>query len=140
MNPYSYEEIIELFREKGIRTTPQRLSIYQLLCYSKSHMTADQIYKSLAEKIPGLSLGTVYKTLDTLVEYNLVRKLKSTDDSVHFDADMDSHFHLMCSKTNKIMDYNDEELKKILDNYFQSKKIEGFKVKEILVNIIGETN
>ncbi|HPD64195.1 MAG TPA: transcriptional repressor [Bacteroidia bacterium] len=139
MNTYSYEEIIELFRNLGIRTTPQRLSIYQLLCYSKSHLTAEQIYQSLADKIPGLSLGTVYKTLDTLVEKGLVRRLKGTDDSVHFDADLDSHYHLFCEKTDKIMDYNDSELKQILDKYFESKQIDGFKIKEIQLNIIGET-
>jgi len=136
---YSLAEISAKLTESGLKITPQRVMIFHELACSDKHPTVEDIFKNLTDEIPGLSLATVYKTLDTFYQKNLVKKIKGEDDSVHYDADLDSHNHLICTTTKKICDYNDPELQLILDNYFSCKNIEGFKIKEVQLNIIGET-
>jgi len=136
----SYKEITEMLVDAELKVTPQRVKIFEVLQSTDNHPTAEEIFKEIAEQVPGLSLATVYKTLDTFIQKGIIRKIKGEDDSVHFDADINSHNHLICSKTKKIIDYNDPDLQGILDAYFSKKSIDGFSIKEIQLNIIGETN
>lgn len=57
---------------------------------------------------------------------------------MRYDAIMQKHHHLYCSETDKIEDFKDPELDKIIADYFSKKKIKGFKVKDISLQITGE--
>jgi len=137
---YTKLQIIQKLTEAGLKITPQRVEILYFLVNSKQHPTADEIFNSLKSEVSGISLATVYKTLNTFYQLNIIKKIKGEDESVHFDADTDSHNHLICVRSKKIMDFNDSELENLINNYFLNKKIEGFKIKEIQLNIFGETN
>jgi len=81
-------EMLKTLRQSGLRLTPQRLAIFQLLTNSKQHPTVQMIYDQLRPQYPSLSLATVYNTLDMLVQLGLVNALGSaSDDAVHYDAD-----------------------------------------------------
>lgn len=123
--------------EKGLRITQQRLSIYKALLMAENHPTAEDIYKKLKRTLPGLSLGTVYKTLDTFYKHQIINKIKTDDDAVHYDADLSSHNHIIDLKTNEIIDYVDPDFEVLIRDYFKDKKIEGFEIDVIRVKIYG---
>ncbi len=89
----------------GMRATPQRIAISDLLLGSDEHPTANDIYDRLKPDFPSLSLATVYNTLDTLVGIGLVNAIGSIgDDRVHFDGNLSPHINLACTTCQKIID------------------------------------
>ena len=132
----------EYFREqlkaKGLKITPQRIAIYEAVVELKNHPTAENIIDYIKTNHPNVSVGTVYKVLDSLVENQLLKKVKNEKDIMRYDAIMQKHHHLYCSETDKIEDFKDPELDKIIADYFSKKKIKGFKVKGISLQITGE--
>lgn len=132
----------EFFRDqlkkKGLRVTPQRIAIYEAVVKLKNHPTAENILDYINKNHPNISVGTVYKVLDSLVENQLLKKVKNEKDVMRYDAVMQKHHHLYCSQTDKIEDFEDPELDRIIAEYFSRKKIKGFRIKDISLQITGE--
>ncbi len=135
----SLTQIKTQFQELGIKSTLPRVVIYQSLAKSMHHPSAEEIHLAIQKKYPGVSLATVYKTLDMLVQKSLASKVVTNEDKVRYDSKMDNHIHLYCEKSQKIMDYEDQELADMLTGYFSKKGIPNFKINKIQVNINGES-
>ncbi len=132
------ENIRELLKQKGMKITPQRVAIYEAVVKLKNHPTAERITEYIKKNYPNISVGTVYKVLDSLVENQLLKKVKNEKDVMRYDAIIEQHHHLYCTETERIEDYEDPELDKLISKYFKQKKIKGFKVKDITLQITGE--
>ena len=89
---------------KQLKYSRQRESIKACLMARYDHPTADAIYASIREEFPNISLGTVYRNLNLLVELGEIRKLRCGDGADHFDADMRPHYHFMCRECGCIED------------------------------------
>lgn len=101
----SKTKFLELLKTAGMRATPQRIAICQRVFGNDSHPTANQIYSSLKQSYPSLSLMTVYNTLNKLVESGAVKELGSVgDDNVHYDGNMEPHINFVCVSCHKIID------------------------------------
>ena len=125
-------------KEKGLKVTPQRMAILEAICEMKNHPTAEQIIGYIKTNHPNISVGTVYKVLDTLAENNLVKKVKTEKDVMRYDAVMSNHHHLYCAETDRIEDYDDDELNNMIIDYFKKKKIRNFKIQDIKLQITGK--
>ena len=68
-----------------------------------------------------ISLGTVYKTLETFVENQLAKKVMTDDGYMRYDGMTATHHHIYCTNTQEIMDYEDAELLTLIKNYFAQK-------------------
>lgn len=90
--------------EKFKRFSRQREEILKILKETKSHPTADWIYFQAREKIPKLSLGTVYRNLNYLHQGGTIKKLRMGTSFDHFDADTSPHQHFICKKCGRIYD------------------------------------
>ncbi len=99
------QELSDALKEKKLKVTPQRLAIYKLLKNTKSHPTAEIIYRSLEPEFPTMSLATVYKTLNSLKSVGLLQDLNAGEESLHYDAVVKPHPHLVCNTCHKITDY-----------------------------------
>lgn len=100
-----------MLQEAGLRITPQRTAICELLSASNEHPTASNIYDELKPRFPSMSLATVYNTLEALVKLGAVNALGGAgDDSMHYDADMEPHVNLACLSCNKIVDIHSEHV------------------------------
>ncbi len=98
------QEVTMMLREKGFKVTPQRLAVYDVLCNTKAHPTADMIYSELQPTYPTMSLATVYKTLDILSKVGLVQVLNVGEESFRYDANTKSHPHICCVSCGRIDD------------------------------------
>lgn len=71
---------------------------------SHLHPTATMIYEDLREQFPNISLGTVYRNLNFLVEHGEIMKIPSDDGSEHYDGNVIPHYHFICRKCNEVTD------------------------------------
>lgn len=90
------EQVREIFKHRGLRCTRQRELIFSALAHQRSHPTAEDLYRMVRADEPGLSLATVYNTLDALSACGLIRRLPSTNPSCpsRYDADIHPHVHI----------------------------------------------
>lgn len=89
---------------KTLKYSRQRESIKACLMERRDHPTADALYTSIREQFPNISLGTVYRNLNLLVELGEVQKLSCGDGIDHFDYDTSPHYHYVCKSCGKITD------------------------------------
>lgn len=131
-------EIRNKLFNKGLKITPQRIAILEAIISMDNHPTVENIVDFIRRNNPNIATATVYKVLDALVENDLVRKVKTEKDIMRYDANLEKHHHLYSSDSDRIEDYSDNELNNLLEKYFEKKKIPGFKIEDIKLQIIGK--
>ena len=90
----------------ALRYSRKRELVLDAVRSSCVHLTAEMVYQSLKADHPDLSLGTVYRNLNILVENGLLIRLCTPDAADHFDARLDTHQHISCSMCGRISDAN----------------------------------
>jgi Fur family peroxide stress response transcriptional regulator len=88
----------------GQRFTEQRAAVYRFLRRTRAHPSADDVFTSVRDVIPDISLATVYKSLETLVSCGLAAKLTYGDGSARYDGRTDPHPHARCLSCGSVRD------------------------------------
>lgn len=127
----------ELIQSRGLKATHQRMVIYQTALNCPLHPSAEWIYEALHQDHPSLSLGTVYKTLASLEEVGLLRKMETTDGQLRYDAKTNDHHHIFCSNTGEILDFEDESLNELIRQFLEKKNINNLSVRSVSLHITG---
>ena len=107
------KETAQLLREKGLKVTPQRIAVYNMLLGTTAHPNAEMIYKTLEPTNPTMSLATVYKTLDFFKQLGLVQELNVGESSSRYDAVVRCHPHTVCRICGKVDDLHMDELTEV---------------------------
>jgi len=104
---FAESSLIEHLRQGGLRLTPQRLAICQLLVNNTEHPSAQSIHEQLRQDYPSLSLTTVYNTLEALVRLGAIHNLgNDVGGTVRYDAETTPHANLICTSCNRIIDFH----------------------------------
>ncbi|MFA9466532.1 MAG: transcriptional repressor [Velocimicrobium sp.] len=82
----------------------QREAIREYLAGTHSHPTAEVVYSHIQSIYPNISLGTVYRNLNLLVEQGDAIKLTCGDGMDHFDYDTSEHYHFICKSCGNVLD------------------------------------
>ncbi len=93
-------------RRKNLKITPQRLEILRAILGAHDHPSAETIYHKVKRRYPAVSLATVYKTLETLVEIGEIRVALVSQGKTRFDTRMDRHHHFVCADCGAVEDVN----------------------------------
>lgn len=109
----SKETVLDKMKKEGLRHTPQRVHIVELL-FDLSHPTADRIYAMMAEKFPYVSPMTVYSTLKKLKEIGVVRELSNGNKSSNFELAEKDHGHFHCKACDEIYDLESNDLEALM--------------------------
>ena len=88
----------------GQRFTEQRAAVFRFLSGTESHPTADEVFHHVRAQRPGISLATVYKSLEALVGCGLASKLTYGDGSARYDGRTDPHHHIRCLSCGRVSD------------------------------------
>src|SRR6266849_1110055 len=88
----------------GWRFTRQRAAVFDYPRSTKDHATAEQVYEGVRRDLPHISLATVYKALEALVDARLANKLPDASGPARYDCRSDAHYHFRCLKTGKLGD------------------------------------
>lgn len=134
---YSLAEIKEKITNHGMKCTSQRIAIYQALL-SSDHPSAEEVYDDIEKDFPSISLSTVYNTLETFAETKLIGKIKTSNGKMRYDVRIEPHAHLYCKKSEKAIDYFDDELQEMIIKHIKKKKIPNFNIGDIQIQINGK--
>lgn len=102
-----------------------------------NHPTADKIIEYIKKNHPTISVGTVYKVLDSLVDKDLIKKVKTERGTMRYDPLLSNHHHLYSLETDRIEDYEDEKLNELIVSYFAEKGIPNFDIHHFQLHITG---
>lgn len=91
-------------REDILRMTHQRRLILEEIERDASHPTADRVYRAVRRRLPRISLGTVYRNLETLAEAGAIRKIETAGTQKRFDGNPAEHYHIRCVKCGRVDD------------------------------------
>lgn len=94
----------EKLHERGMRVTPQRQMIYEVLARSPSHPTVDTVHEAVAQVLPTVSLRTVYQALYDLEELGEICLAPVGGSSLRVDLRTDHHAHIVCVHCGRVQD------------------------------------
>ena len=100
-------------RSKGIKLTHQRMEIFREIAQTGDHPDADQVFHRVRDRLPTVSLDTVYRTLWLLKDLGLVVLLGSSRERTRFDANLNSHHHFVCGRCGFTRDFYTNHLDNI---------------------------
>ena len=97
-------ELVDAFRANGLKITPQRHLLFELLHDNGEHPTAEALFTAASVRMPGISLRTVYQTLTDLSAMGELHQLAFDTGPAHFDPNVTDHHHVVCDVCGAIQD------------------------------------
>ncbi len=90
----------------GMRATNQRALILEIIRQGQGHLDADEVYRQAREKLPQLSLSTVYRTLRLFKKLGLVEEIHFDEAHHHYEVKpATEHHHLVCLGCGKVVEF-----------------------------------
>jgi len=127
-------QLAEVCRERGIPLTVQRRTIMEVLAGRDDHPFAEQVHAAVKERIPGVSLTTVYRVLEAFVQLGLAKKIDDPGAKGRFDADASRHHHARCVSCGRIVDIGPDALPRI---DLPMAQVEDFHLFDYSINYLG---
>ena len=102
------EQAQKAFRNSGMRLTPQRRTVLEVLDDSETHLDAEGVYQQAKERDPIISLATVYRTLAVLTQIGLIqqRHLILDDQRGYYEIADRQHFHFTCVSCGRVIEFD----------------------------------
>jgi Fur family transcriptional regulator, peroxide stress response regulator len=104
------EHMTAVAQRAGVKLTHQRLEIFRELTATDEHLDAESLFRAVQQRMPTVSLDTVYRTLWMLHDLGLVATLGPKRDRIRFDANLDPHHHYICVRCGLVLDFESQEL------------------------------
>lgn len=98
------DQLTALFRENGLKVTPQRRAVFEALHQDTTHPTADIISARVHARMPTVSVRTVYQVLNDLIELGEVQAVSAGTGAARFDPNVSPHDHFVCRSCEGIYD------------------------------------
>jgi Fur family peroxide stress response transcriptional regulator len=103
------EALAGALRAAGVKLTHQRLEIIRELAACPDHPDAETVFSGVRQRVPTVSLDTVYRTLHLLVEHGLLGTLGPVRERTRFDANPAPHHHFVCVRCGRALDFTARE-------------------------------
>ena len=128
------DELTTLFRDQGLRVTPQRQAIFRLLHGNDGHPTVESLFEAARSEMPTISLKTVYQTVHDLEAMGQVSLIDLGTGSVRVDPNVEqAHHHLICTECGMVRDLPVD----FPDLRVPRRMRDGFSVSAVEVNFRG---
>jgi Fur family peroxide stress response transcriptional regulator len=100
------ESVVRQMKAKGLRYTPQRLAIVEVLLEKRDfHPSARLVYEEAKKRKGSLSLSTTYATLKELSRLGIIKTLQFDSMENRYEGNLEEHLNLICERCGKILDY-----------------------------------
>jgi Fur family peroxide stress response transcriptional regulator len=140
-SPLSEDQLRQALSQAGWRFTRQRAAVYAYLRELHEHPTAEQVYQSVRQEIPNISLATVYKALEALVDAHLAARIVTGSGPARYDARSDAHYHLRCERTGEVRDlplpYDPDLLNRLAPDLANQLREQGFEITGHRLELVG---
>ena len=127
-------EIVNILKEHGLKATPQRVTILSAI-ERQGHANIDEIYQEAKAKYSTMSLATVYKNINSLVEVNLLKEVALNSFKSKYEINKTPHSHLVCKKCGRVEDI--DLIDKVELELFKISKDKEFLAQNVEINIYG---
>jgi len=97
--------LCERLKKAGYKLTPARRAVIEVLESNHDHLSHNEILNEGQKLYARLSRATVYRTMETLVELNLVRSIYLNDPTQRFMSAAGGHHHLICTKCDAVLEF-----------------------------------
>ncbi|HWA86191.1 MAG TPA: Fur family transcriptional regulator [Opitutus sp.] len=123
------DSLAQKLADSGLRSTPQRELVFNVLLNKRDHPTADEVYARVRSELPTISLATVYNCLDTLVQCNLVRAVNFERGPTRYCPNLHPHAHFHDEATGQTHDIDLpavllDKVKNILPSGYDASSVE----------------
>jgi len=119
----------------GERVTRQRLLVANTLAAAGRQQTADQLYRTLRRQEPGIGRATVFRTLETLVEAGVARRLELDGHVYAYVACLpEHHHHLSCTRCGRVEEIDEAYVRPIADRLSRDM---GFEIDDARLDFYG---
>jgi Fur family transcriptional regulator, peroxide stress response regulator len=121
-----------LLKHHHLKATPQRLAIIQLM-HEAGHITIEELYQSIREKFSSISLATLYKNVNTMLDVALIREVKIAGQKTKYEIEKESHAHVVCKSCGELKDIAVDPLS-LLE---KSMAVSHYKMDEVSIVVSG---
>jgi Fur family peroxide stress response transcriptional regulator len=136
------EAIRNALEKAGWRCTRQRAAVYDYVSAGESHPTAEEVFAAVRPRLPKISLATVYKALEALVDSHLANKLTDSEGPARYDCHSEPHYHLRDVRTGFVRDldtrYDPKLIEKLDPTLIERLRRQGFEVTGYRLEILGQ--
>lgn len=136
-----HRDLRQALEQSGWRYTRQRAAVYDHLCAAATHPTAEQVFSSVRVEIPNISLATVYKALEALVDAGVAARLGDGAGPARYDGRAEAHYHFRCERTGELIDlplpYDPHLLDKLGPDVVEVLRRSGFEVVGHRLELVG---
>ena len=122
-------------KEQGLAFTFQRQVIYEAVVDSREHPTPELIYEQVRQRIPSISLGTIYKNVKTFLDSGVLKEVTLHHGSLRLESNMTPHHHLVCSSCKAIFDIKETAVESV--RLPTSELPTGFAIQQCRVEFVG---
>jgi Fur family transcriptional regulator, peroxide stress response regulator len=122
-------------KERGLAFTFQRQVIYEAVVDSRGHPTPELIYEQVRQRIPSISLGTIYKNVKTFLDSGVLKEVTLHHGSLRLESNMTPHHHLVCSSCKAIFDIEEAAVEPV--QLRQTRLPAGFSIQQCRVEFVG---
>jgi Fe2+ or Zn2+ uptake regulation protein len=95
--------VIDKLKEHALKVTPQRQKLLELL-EKEGHLSIESLYEQMRESFPNVSLATIYKNLNQMEEYGLLKEIKLPERKSVYEITKGPHMHMVCDRCGKVED------------------------------------
>jgi Fur family ferric uptake transcriptional regulator len=99
---------INTLKEHGLKLTPQRRLIIDIIHDANAHITAEDIITKVHDRMPGINKSTVYRTLELLEKSGCVYKSEMDNQFIYHHVEDGHHHHLICSGCGRVVDCDED--------------------------------
>lgn len=128
--------LAQAMREKGFRVTAQRAIILETIAHMQGHISAQEVFERASARLPGLNLATVYRTVESLHEADMVDLLSPSGQPMRFALreSGDSHGHIICRNCGAVAALDHEILGELA---IRIRSRSGFELDERFITLEG---
>ena len=124
----------EIIKKAGLRATPQRKMIYEIMT-ELGHCSIDDIITRMQQKNQDITISTVYRILVSFCIAGLLSKMNHPNGKCYYDITLSEHHHVI--QDNKVIDYINPELTQLIKNHLKGELFKDLDIEKISINIIA---
>ncbi|HTU17087.1 MAG TPA: transcriptional repressor [Gemmataceae bacterium] len=139
--PWEDADVRRALEAAGWRYTRQRAAVLAYLREAQSHPTAEQVFAAVRRQLPHISLATVYKALEALVDARLANRIAGDHGPTRYDGRSEPHYHLRCQHSGEVLDlplpYDPALLDKLDPKLIEMLRQQGFEISGHRLELVG---
>ena len=131
------EEFKNILKKHSLKATPQRLAVHEAMI-SLGHACADMVTEAIKEKGSAkVTLASVYNILTHMAMLGVYNYRLSANNKMYFDVNTFKHIHFYDQDNHVFRDVIDDELGAMIESHLNKKRIKGYKVESIDIQLVG---